>query len=150
VDISLILAISGIAIGVASLAFVFFQKVRIDRVLKTGGKSLENSFKDLEKKFKQSNVKLSELEKLVEEYIGLSRLSVQKVGFRKYDAYDDTGGQQSFVLILLDRNDNGVVINSMHGRDMTRVYGKKIVHGNSEVSLAEEESAVLKELISTK
>ena len=38
----------------------------------------------------------------------------QKIGMIKYDAFKEMGGNLSFALTLLDENNNGFIINSVH------------------------------------
>ena len=38
----------------------------------------------------------------------------QKVGLVKYDAFNEMGGKLSFCLVLLDENDTGILLNSIH------------------------------------
>lgn len=53
----------------------------------------------------------------------------QKVGLVRYNPFSDTGGDQSFVLALLDGNDDGIVITSLHSRDQTRIFTKPVLKG---------------------
>lgn len=53
----------------------------------------------------------------------------QKVGLVRYNPFSDTGGDQSFVLALLDGNDDGIVITSLHSRDQTRIFTKPVEKG---------------------
>ena len=53
----------------------------------------------------------------------------QKVGLVKYDAFNEMGGNLSFALTLLDGNNNGYIINSMHSREGCYNYIKEIVKG---------------------
>jgi hypothetical protein len=64
---------------------------------------------------------------------------VQHVGLVRYNPFQDTGGDQSFALALLDKQGDGVVISSLHSRTMTRFYAKPIKAGIAVVSLSEEE-----------
>lgn len=41
----------------------------------------------------------------------------QKMGLVKYDAFNQMGGQLSFSLALLDENNNGFIINSVHSTE---------------------------------
>ena len=41
----------------------------------------------------------------------------QKLGLVKYDAFNQMGGQLSFSLALLDENNNGFIINSVHSTE---------------------------------
>ena len=57
---------------------------------------------------------------------------IQKVGFVRFNPFNQTGGDQSFCLALLDANNNGFVLSSLHSRDHTRFYAKVIKKGISE------------------
>ena len=67
----------------------------------------------------------------------------QKTGIVKYDAFDDMGGKLSFVLVMLDGRDNGVMLNVMHSRDDCYTYIKEITRGSSYVELSAEEQMAL-------
>lgn len=67
----------------------------------------------------------------------------QKVGIVKYDAFKQMGGQLSFCLALLDENNNGFVMNSVHSTDGCYSYTKEIRDGQCEISLGEEEQKAL-------
>jgi hypothetical protein len=71
----------------------------------------------------------------------LSSLRFQ--GMVRYDAYRDMGGQQSWSIALLDGNQSGAVVTSLHARDHARVYLKEMVEGTPGQRLSpEEERAV--------
>lgn len=67
----------------------------------------------------------------------------QKVGIVKYDAFNQMGGQLSFSLALLDENDNGFILNSVHGTDGCYSYTKEIKQGICDISLGDEEKKAL-------
>jgi hypothetical protein len=146
-EISLIVAIIGIVIGLAGVGLALWQKARIDKVLRYDGRNLEAEIKAIESKLDLSEHKSTEIEAIIKEYIQLGRSAIQKIGFQKFDAYEDMGGSQSFVLALLDFENNGVIISSIHNRAMTRMYGKRIIAGKADVELAKEEEAVLADII---
>ena len=70
--------------------------------------------------------------------------SLQKVGIIKYDAFDQMGGNLSFCLALLDENNNGFVLNSVHGAEGCYSFTKEIKSGECEISLGPEEEKALK------
>ena len=70
-------------------------------------------------------------------------LNFQKVGILKYDAFHEMGGKLSFALTLLDGNNSGYIINSMHSREGCYNYIKEIVKGESYIELSEEEAESL-------
>ena len=67
----------------------------------------------------------------------------QKVGVVRYDAFQQMGGQLSFSIALLNGNDNGFIINSVHSSDGCYTYTKEVKNGESSISLGEEEKQAL-------
>lgn len=67
----------------------------------------------------------------------------QKMGMVKYDAFHQMGGQLSFSLALLDENDNGFIINSVHSTDGCYSYTKRITAGKCKLALGKEEEEAL-------
>lgn len=71
------------------------------------------------------------------------KITYQKMGLIKYDAFHEMGGKLSFSLAMLDESDNGFIINAMHTREGCYTYIKEIVDGNSIIVLSEEEQQAL-------
>lgn len=69
----------------------------------------------------------------------------QKVGIVKYDAFQEMGGKLSFSLALLDAEENGFILTSVHTREGCYTYIKEIIKGESFVILAAEEKSALEE-----
>lgn len=67
----------------------------------------------------------------------------QKMGLVKYDAFNQMGGQLSFSLALLDENNNGFILNSVHSTDGCYSYTKEIKNGTCAISLGTEEAEAL-------
>lgn len=67
----------------------------------------------------------------------------QKVGLVKYDAFHEMGGKLSFSLALLNKVNDGFIINAMHSREGCYTYIKEIIDGNSIIALADEEKEAL-------
>lgn len=68
----------------------------------------------------------------------------QKIGLEKYDAFNQSGGKLSFALCLLDENDNGFLLNSVHGTDgINYSYSKEVNAGMADVELSGEEKKAL-------
>lgn len=80
-----------------------------------------------------------QLSNIEEELLG----AYEKVGIVKYDAFNEMGGKLSFALAMLDKSDNGYVINAMHSREGCYTYVKEIVKGESYILLGEEEQKAL-------
>ncbi len=67
----------------------------------------------------------------------------QKMGLVKYDAFHQMGGQLSFSLCLLDENNNGYIINSVHSTEGCYSYTKEVKAGESDIDLGKEEAQAL-------
>ena len=75
-----------------------------------------------------------------------SRLHIQKVGLLRFNPFKDTGGDQSFILALVDGTDSGVVISGLYSRAGTRWYAKRVANGKGvDHALSEEEKKALQE-----
>jgi hypothetical protein len=71
------------------------------------------------------------------------RRAFQRVGLVRYNPFEETGGNQSFALALLDLAGDGWVLSSLHARTGTRVYAKAIKSGRGDVGLSAEETAAI-------
>ncbi|RJO60203.1 DUF4446 family protein [candidate division WS5 bacterium] len=147
-----------ILIAFASVTLIFFlwmvflswrQNKMYKRVGEVFNTSKNGDIYQIMKKYLEETKEVEKYAKKVEaEMVRISRKmenSIQKVGFIRYNPFgkDDTGGNQSFSVALLDKNDSGVVISSMHAREGTRVYAKNIMKGKSIHSLSDEEKEAI-------
>jgi len=74
------------------------------------------------------------------------RLHIQKVGLLRFNPFNDTGGDQSFILALVDGTDSGVVISGLYSRSGTRWYAKRVLNGRGvDHQLSEDEKKALQE-----
>ena len=89
---------------------------------------------------------LEEVKKQVKEEMRLSQLHLQKIGLVRFNPFERVGGEQSFVVSLLDKENNGIIINFIYTREGLRVYTKRVRKGKGEeYELSEEErKAILK------
>lgn len=101
----------------------------------------------LEKILKSLAVSDQEIAKLcarVEKQEKESLTHIQKVGLLRFNPFAEVGSDQSFVLALLDGEDNGIVVTSLTSRTGTRWYGKKVKKATGvEHELSNEEKEAL-------
>ncbi len=71
------------------------------------------------------------------------RKAFQRIGLVRFNPFEDTGSNQSFALALLDADDDGVVVSSLHARGGTRIYAKAVAAGRPEATLSDEETQAL-------
>ena len=75
------------------------------------------------------------------------KITYQKTGLVKYDAFREMSGALSYSLALLDKENNGVLISSMYSREGCYTYAKEIIKGESKINLSEEEAEALKQAV---
>lgn len=76
--------------------------------------------------------------------------SYQKFGMVKYNAFKGMGGNLSFALALLDLNNTGFILNSVHSREGCYLYLKTVDRGQTEISLGNEEKEALEQALGYK
>ena len=110
------------------------------------GKNAKSLEKDIEGIFEDNKFIKASTEKNRKDIQALYRKfegAFQKVGIVKYDAFSQMGGQLSFSLALLDENDNGFILNSVHSTEGCYSYTKEIKKGICDISLGDEEKQAL-------
>jgi len=90
---------------------------------------LKTILKNIAGSLKKIGEEIGVLSKSVDTITAGNRSHFQKIGFVRYNPFSDTGGDQSFCLCLLDQNNDGFVITSLHSREQTRIYAKTITKG---------------------
>lgn len=104
-------------------------------------KSLIKVAKD--KDFINNSKEIKEIKTDIEVFKSTSKSNIQKVGLVKFNPFNETGGDHSFSLALLDGNKNGIIITSLHTRERTRLYVKDVSSGKAKIELSEEEKKAL-------
>jgi hypothetical protein len=72
------------------------------------------------------------------------RRALQRTGLVRFNPFEDTGGNQSFALAILDAQGSGIVVSSLHSRTGTRIYAKAVAGGRAEAALSDEEGEALR------
>lgn len=75
------------------------------------------------------------------------RGTFQKFGLVKYNAFKGMGGNLSFTFALLDMNNTGFILNSVHSREGCYLYIKVVERGETEVLLGSEEKEALEQAL---
>lgn len=101
---------------------------------------LLNSYMDIVKSVKEENCEIKNAINTIELN---STFHMQKLGIIRYNAFDNVGSDLSFAIALLDRNDDGFVLNGVYSRDSSCTYAKPIVKGKSKYILSAEEIQAL-------
>lgn len=97
-----------------------------------------------ERNTKDIEMQSDKLNKEIEE----NKKHLQRLGFKRYNPFTDTGGDQSFTAAFLDDLGDGIMISSLHSRENTRLYAKKVAGGKvSAQTLSSEEQEVIKQAL---
>ena len=94
----------------------------------------------LEAKSEETEPRLASFEKI-------ATSSIQKVGFVRFNPFKDTGGDNSFMLVLLNHENTGILLSSLYMRDASRFYAKSIEKGKAKHALSPEENKFLEETL---
>ena len=110
--------------------------ISVEKLLATFGKDIKDIHRDMilnEDRFNRIETNLS--------------FCVQKLGFVRYNAFQDSASELSFSICLLDKFNNGVLLSVIHGREQSVSYGKMIKNGESTSPLSEEEVSAIDKAI---
>ncbi|HEY8345617.1 MAG TPA: DUF4446 family protein [Bacillota bacterium] len=133
------------------LLLLFINGIRLQKLLKryrkmlTGnqGKNLEELLLDLGERMEKAEANIERMEAMLARMEKEATLCLQRWALQRYKAFANVGGDQSFSLVLLDRNGDGVMLSSIYGRDESRIYAKTISGGKANYPLSDEEQEVL-------
>lgn len=139
------LAASALALAALAVSLVLWR--RLGRVqqryadLTTGadGASLEAVLTGHLNNVRSAAESASQARAAVQQMERHSRMYVQHMALVRYNPFNHTGGDQSFVLVLADADGNGGIVNSLHAREGTRIYAKPLAGWGSAYPLTDEE-----------
>lgn len=106
-------------------------------------KSLEEEIASVFSDISLLKVAMEKNKRDIKKIIENLRDTYQRVGIVKYDAFKEMGGKLSFSIALLNDNQTGFILNSVHSSDGCYVYTKEIIEGQCAISLGEEEKKAL-------
>jgi len=105
--------------------------------------SLAMALENLASRLSETTARTERLVARTEQIDATLAHAVQGVGLVRFRAFQDTGGDQSFALALVDGEGNGAVISALYGRGATRIYAKPVQGWLSPKALSEEEEKAL-------
>jgi hypothetical protein len=128
------------------LTFLFYRQRRFYLKLlgRSSGGNLAKALEKLLETEARNKKELANLGREIENVRKEISFHIQKVGLVRFNPFNETGGDQSFSLAVLDSYDTGIVITGLHTRDRTRVYVKPVTHGKSRYTISKEERRAIK------
>ncbi len=134
-------------IWLVALSYLIFRAIRHYNRLGQGIShgTLKEVLEKVLKDINNSDKRIDELVKRAEKAEKESLKHIQRVGLLRFNPFDEVGGDQSFIIALLNAENDGIVLTSLHGRTGTRWYGKTIKKGQGvEHELSNEEKEALR------
>lgn len=145
-SVELAVAIAAGALAAIGLLFALVALRRVRRLHAAQQAVLGGSSRDMVDFAVSLQGRIDDLHSAVDEVAaGLSRVdrrvdgAVTNTSVVRYDAYEDTGGQQSASFAFLDATRTGTVVTAIQGRDYARIYVKDLDRGRASVALSPEE-----------
>ena len=106
--------------------------------------------KSMEAKLREDVAHLHELQDSMElihktqkDILAVQNHCFRKIGFVKYNAFDNIGNNLSFAFTVLDGKNDGFCLSSVYGRNESRIFAKPIVDGKCLYGMSEEEKESL-------
>lgn len=128
--------------------FYWKEKKVLDRLVpSTKDGDIKDKFKELLNAFDEIQRRDQILNRNIRDVYKEGLKHIQKIALLRYNPYQDTGGNMSFSIALLNGKDSGFVLTSLHTRAGTRIYTKAVIDGKSELQLSKEEREVLKQAL---
>jgi hypothetical protein len=147
---AIIVALGVVVLGLIVIVLILIRRVsKLDARIATltaggDGTSLESTLEAHIDKVYSVAREVDELEVRTAILEKVQQDAFQRLGLVRYNPFEDTGGNQSFALALLDQHGDGFIVSSLHTRTATRVYGKAITGGKADGALSDEEAEALK------
>ncbi len=132
-----------ILIWLGSITYFLFRFISRYNTLigNTNKRNLQAVIETAIQESKRNQNKVEVLTKQVEQQEKMGASMFQKVSLARFNPFSNNGGEQSFVVALLDQKNNGIVFTSLQSRSGTRWYAKQVKEGKgTEFELSKEES----------
>ncbi len=142
--------ITGFGLGLLVVSgFVFVLYRRWNALFGKRVRSSDDALAEILRRLRRAEKHIASLEPRTATLEDIGEIAIQKIGFMRFNPFEHTGGDQSFAIALLDREDNGLVLSSLYTREGVRVYAKKVQRGSSQHPLSEEEQKVLEQALNS-
>lgn len=147
------LGLAVVFVWLTTLTFFFWRILsHYNRITKgVSNKSLKTLLEEVLSEIDLSKKDIENLKQYSERLEEEGLFHIQKVGLVRFNPFKDTGGDQSFILSLIDGNNTGVIISALYSRSGTRWYAKRVSKGKTvQHELSEEERKALEQAMISK
>ena len=150
-----ILALTGNVGCVLLLLLLWLQSKRQTKIIRklkayeSGSLSstLEQAITEIKEEIGEVRNEATEEKRKLARFIAKEKKAIKKFKLIKYNAFETQGGNVSYALALLNEDNNGIIINSIHSTDFSFSYAKEVVRGRVNQVLSKEEELALEKAI---
>lgn len=151
-----ILLLGILTIGLILMALILLIQIILNNKLKKRflayesgslNKSLEEEVAALQTSVQSLKAELEAEKQKLTRFMRKEQRAIKKVKLIKYDAFANQGGKVSYALALLNEENTGIIINSVHSTDFSFSYAKEVIRGRVSQDLSKEEQQVLDKTI---
>ena len=129
------------------IIWLFILQVRISKLTQgNSGKSLETIISNLVKKSHHSETKEKEFEEALTYLNEKVAKSIRSIGVVRFNAFGESGGNQSFSIAVSDEDGDGFILSTLYGRDRTSFYIKEFFKFTSKIETTPEEKKALEKV----
>lgn len=149
-DWVLSLLLGAVFVWLLNLSYFLWRQTKFleDLFPNDGARDIRKKFQEVLNLVKNFKGDLAGLEEKIKEIEKSDLAHIQKVELLRYNPYDETGGNISFSVALLNNEGSGVVITSLHSRAGTRIFAKPVISGKPEnYEFSKEENEVIKKAL---
>lgn len=137
---------AGLILWLLVLSWLLYQtrKHYFDLISKTNKRRLDEILETLIIKDGKIESELLGVKQEIKKMFESSQTYIQKIGLIRFNPFKTWDTDQSFVLAILNGNNDGLVLNYIYTKEGLRVYTKKIKNGKGEeYELSEEEKKAI-------
>jgi hypothetical protein len=135
-----------IALWLVGLTYYFYMFITHfnNLLISSDKRSLQSVFEKAVDEARSSQEKVEVLGKRLEILEKKGQKNIQKISLNRFNPFSNTGGEQSFIVALLDEHDSGIVFTSLQSRSGTRWYAKQVIQGKGvDFDLSKEEKEAI-------
>jgi len=112
---------------------------------RTNSKSIDDILDTILKENSNHEKDIKEIRNTLDSLEKESKTYYQKIGVVRFNPFERVGGDQSFVIAFLDKENTGIVINFLYTREGVRIYIKDVKQGKPDkFELSQEEMEAIK------
>lgn len=154
IDLSIVFIIL-IVLIIVLFVLVIIQMTKLNKLKKTyhkfmtgkNAKSLENEIIKLFEDNREMKEQIADDKHNIRDIYRRLKKTYQKAAIIHYDAFKEMGGKLSFCLAMLNEENDGFILNSVHSQSGCYSYIKEIRGGRCAIDLGTEEQNVLDEAL---